>query len=63
MADSDHSTTWTVFRQDDAGNEFVVETGLDQQAAEQLVLEFESRGHKQIYWARRDTPSSTGPAR
>lgn len=43
--------TWTVFRQDDHGNRFVVATNLTQQAAEQLVILYEQRGHKQHYWA------------
>jgi hypothetical protein len=42
---------WVVKRQDDNGNRFVVQTGLGQEEAEQLVKEFESRGHKQVYWA------------
>jgi hypothetical protein len=43
--------TWTVMRQDDHGNHFVVATKLAQQAAEQLVALYEQRGHKQHYWA------------
>ena len=43
--------TWSVHRQDDNGNRFVVQTGLSRQEADRLVAEFESRGHKQVYWA------------
>lgn len=43
--------TWTVHRQDDNGNRFVVERHLSRDAAEQLVKELESHGHKQFYWA------------
>ena len=43
--------TWKVYRQDDHGNRFVVATDLTQQAAEQLVILYEQRGHKQHYWA------------
>ena len=43
--------TWTVCRQDDNGNRFVVETGLTREDAERLVDVFEKRGHKQVYWA------------
>jgi hypothetical protein len=43
--------TWVVYRQDDNGNRFVVRRGLDRAEAEQLVAEFEARGHKQTYWA------------
>jgi UDP-N-acetyl-2-amino-2-deoxyglucuronate dehydrogenase len=43
--------TWTVYRQDDNGNRFVVSTRLSREEAERLVAEFEARGHKQVYWA------------
>jgi hypothetical protein len=46
--------TWTVHRQDDNGNRFVVETGLSREAAGRLVAELEGRGHKQVYWAEPD---------
>lgn len=42
--------TWAVHRQDDNGNRFVVQTGLDRTEAERLVAELEARGHKQTYW-------------
>jgi hypothetical protein len=42
--------TWTVHRQDDNGNRFVVQTGLSQADADRLVAELEARGHKQLYW-------------
>jgi hypothetical protein len=45
---------WTVYRQDDNGNRFVVETGLSRAEAEQLVEIYERRGHKQVYWAAPD---------
>ena len=43
--------TWTVHRQDDNGNRFVVRAGLSREEAERLVAEFEALGHKQLYWA------------
>lgn len=43
--------TWAVYRQDDNGNRFVVNTRLRREEAERLVAEFEARGHKQVYWA------------
>jgi hypothetical protein len=46
--------TWSVLRQDDTGNEFLVKTNLHQSEARDLVAEMESRGHKQIYWCRDD---------
>lgn len=42
---------WTVYRQDDHGNQFVVATQLSRDDAEQLVANYEARGHKQHYWA------------
>lgn len=50
--DSDRPVAkWTVHRQDDNGNRFVVETGLSREDAEHLVAIYEARGHKQLYWA------------
>jgi hypothetical protein len=48
---------WTVYRIDDNGNEFVVESHIDEDAANRIVTEFEARGHKQTYWAQRDAGS------
>jgi len=48
------ATTWSVHRQDDNGNRFVVQTGLSREEAERLVAIYERRGHKQIYWAEVD---------
>jgi hypothetical protein len=48
------SQHWSVFRQDDNGNRFIVERQLTHEAALHLVAELESRGHKQIYWAQTD---------
>jgi hypothetical protein len=42
---------WSVYRQDDNGNRFVVQTGLSRGEAEQLAQVLEARGHKQVYWA------------
>lgn len=41
---------WRVVRQDDNGNQFLVEAGLTEPDARRQVLEFESHGHKQTYW-------------
>jgi hypothetical protein len=46
---------WTVRRQDDSGNRFVVQSGLSHEDAERLVAQFEEKGHKQFYWADPDT--------
>lgn len=51
----DANRTWTVYRQDDNGNQFVVEKHLSPEEAERLVRVFEARGHKQVYWAQPDS--------
>jgi hypothetical protein len=51
--------TWTVYRQDDNGNRFVVEKGLSKEEAGRVVETFEARGHKQLYWAEPDEKPST----
>lgn len=42
---------WAVFRQDFAGNEFLVRKNLTEEEANRLVAEFESHKHHQHYWA------------
>lgn len=42
--------TWAVWRQDDAGNEYLVDANLSESQARAMVSEFEARGHKQAYW-------------
>jgi hypothetical protein len=42
---------WAVYRQDFTGNEFLVERGLTEDRARELVIEFESHKHHQHYWA------------
>jgi len=48
------ASRWTVFRQDDNGNRFVVEKHLSHEDALRLAAELEARGHKQMYWAETD---------
>lgn len=48
------STKWKIVRQDDTGNAFVIETGLEKEVAENKRAEFEARGHKQMYWIEED---------
>jgi len=47
-------SNWAVFRQDENGNRFIVATGLTREEAERLVAQYESLGHKQLYWAEKD---------
>lgn len=42
---------WAVYRQDFTGNEFLVEKGLSEVRARELVEEYESHKHHQHYWA------------
>jgi hypothetical protein len=46
--------SWSVWRQDDNGNTFLVSSGHTQQDAEALRSELEARGHKQLYWVAQD---------
>lgn len=47
----DKITDWTVWRQDDNGRKFIVETNLNELDAHLLVAELEAVAHKQTYWA------------
>jgi len=44
--------SWSVWRQDDNGNVFLVRSGLTEVDALMLVRDYERKGHKQIYWAK-----------
>jgi len=50
---------WSVWRQDDNGNVFLVRAGLTEAAAVTLSRELEREGHKQTYWAKQE-PQSGG---
>lgn len=45
------TASWVVWRQDEVGNRFEVSRGHNRQEAFRLVADYESRGHKQHYWA------------
>jgi len=47
----DRQNNWSVWRQGDDGNRFLIEAGLSEKVAKQKVAGFESHGHKQLYWA------------
>ena len=56
--------TWSVYRQDDNGNRFLVKANLTEAAAKALATELESHGHKQLYWETQnadDSGSTGGP--
>ena len=42
---------WQVWRQDDAGNKFLVRGRLTEGGARALAHQYEAKGHKQMYWA------------
>ena len=46
--------SWSVWRQDDNGNEIRMASQLKETEALAIVEEFESRGHKQIYWVKQE---------
>ena len=48
---------WTVYRQDDNGNRFIIRAGISRVEASRIVNDFESRGHKQLYWMEPHRPS------
>ncbi|MFO0863256.1 MAG: hypothetical protein U0744_01105 [Gemmataceae bacterium] len=43
------SAVWSVHRQDDNGNQFVVASGLTEENSLRLAEESKQRGHKQLY--------------
>lgn len=47
--------SWSVWRQDDAGNRVLVVEGLTRGAAEQRAAKLEAGGHKQLYWIERQS--------
>ncbi len=49
---------WSVWRKDDHGSTFLVKSGLTEADALKLVKEYQSKGHKQTYWAEK--AGSTG---
>ncbi|AZZ92157.1 hypothetical protein EUZ85_16055 [Hahella sp. KA22] len=46
---------WSVWRQDDNNNTFFIQGDMTQSEALKLVKDYEDRGHKQMYWAKRDS--------
>ncbi|MEU9828880.1 hypothetical protein [Micromonospora chersina] len=45
--------TWTVWRQDDNGNRYVVSRHDTHEEADSMAATMEARGHKQTYWVAR----------
>lgn len=42
---------WSVWRQDDSGNRFLIEVNLTEAEAKSTVPDLEAREHKQVYWS------------
>jgi hypothetical protein len=45
---------WSVWRQDDNGNRFLVRSRMTEAQAQRLASDFEARGHRQMYWVERE---------
>ena len=46
---------WSVIRQDDNGNRYVLSANHSREEAMKKVREFESRHHKQTYWIKQES--------
>ncbi len=53
-----HGPLWSVWRQDENGNVFLIKYGLTETDAQMLVRDLESGGHKQTYWIKEDSRNS-----
>ncbi|MNP58922.1 hypothetical protein D3C76_1538810 [compost metagenome] len=53
---------WCLLRLDDNGNQFVMRRGLTREEAEALARDYQARGHRQMYWARREQPRQPAPS-
>jgi hypothetical protein len=47
------SDDWQIWRQDEAGNRYLVQSAGSEAEARRLCGEYERRGHKQLYWVQR----------
>lgn len=54
------TTTWELWRQDDNGNEFLVERFESEEAARESLARYESLQHKQTYWVRESREAPPG---
>ena len=57
---SEKHKVWSLLRQDDNGNHFVIEKQLTKQEATRKKEEYEAKGHKQLYWIKEEKPSFQG---
>jgi hypothetical protein len=58
VAGHEQPVRWTVWRQDDNGNQFEVARKDSRVEAEELAAAMQARGHKQTYWvAKASRPS------
>jgi len=52
-SNSETTPEWSVWREDDNGNVFLIQSQLNQADALRLAEEFERKGHKQRYWVEK----------
>lgn len=43
---------WELWRQDDAGNQYLVERYVTRELAQAMLATYESRNHKQVHWIK-----------
>ncbi len=53
--DFQNTNTYALWRQDDNGNRFCIETALTEEDARRKAKHFEDLGHKQMFWVEKDT--------
>lgn len=58
--EEDKKVYYTLCRQDDNGNVFVIQKNLSREKAMQMMKELEDRGHKQMYWIKGEQDSESG---
>ena len=55
----DRVPVWQLKRQDDHGNQYVVETFDSEEEARKMMEYYEKKGHKQTYWVEMSNNTET----
>ncbi|GHA72538.1 SPOR domain-containing protein [Streptomyces termitum] len=58
MTDAGPVLPWLVIRQDDNGNRYRVGRYATQDEAQKIADTLDDRGHRQLYWVERVTPTA-----
>ncbi|MET9349638.1 SPOR domain-containing protein [Streptomyces termitum] len=58
MTDAGPLLPWLVIRQDDNGNRYRVGRYATQDEAQKIADTLDDRGHRQLYWVERVTPTA-----